>query len=110
MKRSLQALLAVVATFAGLLCYWLGKTMLETLVGNFFKGSLDQAGRPGWAVGFLVCGLALGIGGPPVMARDNRRRVAAGKKPRYGGVEFGVIMVAGIVFTLAGIGTLLGYW
>jgi hypothetical protein len=102
--------LTVLAGAAGLLCFWLGKTMLETLAGNFIKGSLDRAGRPGWAVLFLVCGLSLGIGGPPIMTRENRKRIAAGKKPRYCGVEFGVIVVAGLVFTLAGIATLLGYW
>jgi hypothetical protein len=48
--------------------------------------------------------------GPVVRARENSRRVVAEKKPRYCGVEFAVVIVGGIAFTLAGVATLLGYW
>jgi hypothetical protein len=79
--------LTVLAGAAGLLCFWLGKTMLETLAGNFLKGFLDRVGRTGWAVVFLTCGLSLGIGGPPIMARENRKPIAAGKKPEASAVR-----------------------
>jgi hypothetical protein len=110
MNRSRLGLLTVIAGAAGLLCFWLGKTILESLLGKFIEGSVDWAGRPGWAALFLTCGLSLGFGGPPIMAWENRKRIAAGKTPRYCGVEFGVIVVAGLAFTLAGIASLLGYW
>jgi hypothetical protein len=109
-KQTLRGLLVAVAGVAALGVYWLGKQILESLLGEVLKRGVDQTGEAGWGVVFLACGVSLLIAGPVVMRRENRRRAAADRKPRYGIVEFIVVVVGGIAFTLAGVAVLLGYW
>jgi hypothetical protein len=69
-------------------------------------------GRPGGPVGqgvlFLAVGLALLIVGPDVMIQESRERATQGRKPRYDRLEFGIVIVGGLVFGGVGIASLLG--
>ena len=109
-QKAIRGLLAAVAGLAALGACWLGKQILEALLGEALKRGVNQTGDAGWGVVFLACGLSLLVAGPVVMTRENRRRAAADRRPRYGVVEFAVVVVGGALFALAGVATVLGYW
>lgn len=110
MNRTFRGLLVAVAGIVALGVCWLGKQLLEALLSDAMRRSVDQTGETGWAVLFLVVGLFLLVGEPLVMKRANARRVMEGKGPRYGIVEFCVVLVGGIGFSLSGVAELLGWW
>ncbi len=74
------------------------------------RRGVDQTGNTGWAVLFLVVGCFLLFGEPLLMKRANAQRTTAGRRPRYGIVEFCMVLVGGVGFSLAGVAELLGWW
>ena len=110
MKKSILRLLSAIAGLTTIVGCWLARQVLENIAGSVFKSAVDRTGDIGWGSLFLVLGVGLAGIGPVVMVRENHRRLIAEKKRRYGVLEFAIIVIGGIVFTLAGIATLLGFW
>jgi hypothetical protein len=77
--------------------------VLEQIVQGSLRWLVDQTGRPGEIVGFLLVGLSLAVGGPLYMARDNRRRRAAERAPKYSWIEYTIVTVGGVGFTAVGV-------
>jgi hypothetical protein len=77
--------------------------MFEQVIQEGLRWLVDRAGRPGEVVLFLLVGLSLAVGGPLYMSRDNRRRRAAERPPKYGWVEYTIVVVGGVSFTAAGL-------
>ncbi|HZY88834.1 MAG TPA: hypothetical protein VFE78_28680 [Gemmataceae bacterium] len=77
--------------------------MLEQIVQEGLRWLVDQFGRPGEIGLFLLVGLSLIVGGPVYMARVNRRRRAAERSPKYGRIEYTIVVVGGISFTAVGL-------
>jgi hypothetical protein len=87
---------------------WFLKQIFEELIKGGLKWTLDEMGLTGWGLCFLLVGLSLMIGGPIYMRRDNRHRIVAERKPRYGFLETAIVVIGGGLFTVAGILTLAG--
>jgi hypothetical protein len=86
---------------------WLLEWLLEQLVQGSLKWLIDQAG-PLWEnVLFLIVGLSLLVGGPLCMSRENRRRKSAERKPRYGWLEYVIVVSGGLVFAAVGLARLV---
>jgi hypothetical protein len=81
--------------------------LLEQIVQGCFKWMIDQAGSHGEVTLFLIVGLSLLIGGPLYMARENKRRINSERKPRYGWIEYIVVVSGGVVFAAAGLALLV---
>ncbi len=81
--------------------------LLEELVQQGFKWLVDQTGPTGKIILFLITGLSLLVGGPLYMTRDNRERRIAERRPRYGWLEYVIIVSGGLVFTGCGLYFLL---
>jgi hypothetical protein len=78
---------------------WLVEKVLESCL----RGLVDCLG-PNAEIGlFLTGGLALLIGGPWYMVWENRKRIEAGRKPKYERVEYAIIMAGGAAFTALGV-------
>lgn len=84
---------------------WLLEWLLERIVQGCLKWMTDQARSLGEVTLFLIVGLSLLIGGPLYMARENRRRISSERKPRYGWIEYVIVVTGRVVFT--GVGTAL---
>jgi hypothetical protein len=91
---------------------WLLKHFFEEVINEVIKEAgkqvLDQAGPIGQGLCFLLVGLSLMIGGPIYMRRDNRCRIVAERKPRYGFLETAIVVIGGGVFSMVGILMLAG--
>jgi hypothetical protein len=109
MKRWLGGMAAAVAVGSCLAAKWASKQMLEGWAGEVFKGAVGRSGPVGQGVLLILVGLALLIVGPDVMIQENRERAAQGRKPRYDRLEFGIVIVGGLVSGGAGVASLLGW-
>ena len=81
--------------------------LLEQLIQECLKWLTNQAGPVGEIALFLLVGLSLLVGGPFYMSRENKRRQAAESKPRYGWIEYIVVLSGGFVFAAVGLALLV---
>ena len=77
--------------------------MLEEIIKDILSRVVDQTGRAGEVTLLLIVGLSLMFGGPVYMARVNKSRIRAEKKPNYGCLETAIVIAGGIAFTAGGI-------
>jgi hypothetical protein len=80
---------------------------LEQLIQTCLKWLVDQTGLVGQIISFLIVGLSLIVGGPLYMSRENRRRRIAERRPRYGWIEYVIIVSGGFVFAAVGLALLV---
>lgn len=101
-------MLTALAGVAGLAACWLGKQLLESLVGDVLKRTVDAyAGPLGERLLIIAAGLGVLLVAPVVMMRENRRRLRQERRPKYGRVEFGVVIVGGLGLCAAGVAFLI---
>jgi hypothetical protein len=81
--------------------------LLEQIVQGCLKWMIDQAGSLGEVALFFIVGLSLLVGGPLYMSRKNRQRKMAERKPRYGWLEYVIVVLGGLVFAGVGLSLLL---
>lgn len=77
--------------------------MIEEIIKECLSWVVKQTGHSGEVALFLIVGLSLMLGGPVYMARVNKSRIRAEKKPKYGCLETAIVIAGGIAFTGGGI-------
>jgi hypothetical protein len=77
--------------------------ILEQIAQESLRWLVDGVGPVGEIALFLIVGLSLALGGPLYMSRDNKRRKAAERRPKYGWVEYTIVVIGGIIFTVVGL-------
>lgn len=82
---------------------WLLKWLLEQLIQDYLKRLIEQAGPFVESALYLIVGLSLLEGGPLYMSRVNRGRRLAERRPRYGCLEYVIIVTGGFVFSAIGV-------
>ena len=76
---------------------WLG----EKLAGDSLCWLVERFGKTG-EVGFLLLfGVSLLTGVPLQMLRDNRRRKSAERNPKYGWLEYTIVILGGVAIIAA---------
>ena len=85
---------------------WFLKWVSEELVQHGLKWLVDQVPHGDIAL-FLVGGLSLLLGGPIYMSRENRHRRLAERRPRYGWLEYVIVVTGGLAFTTVGLALLI---
>ena len=81
--------------------------LLEQLFQDGLKWLIEQVGQPGDIALFLIVGFSLLVGCPPYMSRENRRRRREERRPRYGWLEYGIIVIGGFVAVAIGVAMLV---
>jgi hypothetical protein len=89
---------------------WFLKGLFEELVHSGLKWLVDQVGPFGDIALFLVVGLSLLVGGPVFMSRENRRRRVAERRPKYGWLEYVIVVLGGFAFTTVGLALLISIY
>jgi hypothetical protein len=82
---------------------WFLKWFIEQLVQNSLSWLVEQVGPFGNIALALIVGLSLLVGGPIYMSRDNKQRQLAERRPRYGWLEYVIVVSSGFVFTTVGL-------
>lgn len=84
---------------------WLIKYVLkwfgEQIAGDSLCWLVERFGKTGEVVFLLIFGVSLLLGAPFQMLRDNRRRRDAERKPRYGYLEYAIVILGGAAFIAA---------
>jgi len=97
MKQTIWGLLTALAGVVGLAACWLTKQMLELLVGDALERPVDAyAGPPGKRLLVIAFGLGVLLVAPVVMIRENSSRLLQERRPRYGWLDFSIVIVGGL--------------